>query len=65
MSKRKKADDDLTVWTVEMEVTRYVTVRVAADTEEEARTKAEESDIIGDEQPGDTINQKIIGVERE
>jgi hypothetical protein len=39
-----------------MLVERNITVTVEAATEEEARTKAQEWDIIGDEQEQETVN---------
>lgn len=57
--------DELPQWTVEMRIERHISVTVEAATEAEARARAESWDIVGDEQPGDTINYKIISVSRD
>ena len=57
--------DELPQWTVEMRVERNISVTVEAATEDEARSKAERWDIVGDEQHGDTINQEIVRVRRD
>ncbi len=49
-------------WTVWAIIERAISVTVEAETEEEAREKAEQWDIVGDEQPGDTINYKITRI---
>jgi hypothetical protein len=49
-------------WTIDMRVERNIVVTVEADTEEEARDKAQQWDIVGDEMTGDTLNWKITSV---
>lgn len=56
---------ELPQWTVYMRVERLINVTVEAATEDEARSKAEQFDIIGDEQMGDTINMQITRVRRD
>ena len=66
MSKQVEPEiDDLPQWTVEMRIERNISVTVEAATEEEARAKADQWDIVGDECPGDTINQEITSVRRD
>lgn len=57
--------DDKPQWTVDMRVERNISVTVEADSEDEARAKAEEWDIVGDEQMGDTINFDIVRVTKD
>lgn len=58
-------EDDLPQWTVEMTIERNISVTVEAATEDEARAKAEQWDIVGDEQPGDTVNFAIHRITRD
>ena len=60
-----QAGEDQPQWTVHMKVERNISVTVEADTEEEARAKAVEWDIVGDEMPGDTINMEVTGARRD
>jgi hypothetical protein len=46
-------------WTVYMKVERLISVQVEAETQEEARAKAKEWDIIGDEREDHTISVEI------
>ena len=49
-------------WTVQMRILRHISVTVEASSAEEARMKAEQWDIVGDEQPGDTIDCEVTKV---
>lgn len=51
-------------WIVHMRVERDISVFVNAVDEGEARAKASEWDIEGDEVPGDTINWTVTRIER-
>lgn len=46
-------------WTVYMKVERLISVTVEAETQDEARAKAKDWDIIGDEREDHTINVEI------
>lgn len=63
MAKRRTKAKEEVGWIVRMRVERNITVYVYASDEDQARTKASEWDIDGDEEPGDTINWEITCVE--
>lgn len=52
-------------WTVDMVVTRNISVTVEAATEDEARAKAGEWDIVGEEMENDTIDYRITAVRKD
>lgn len=62
---KKKTKDEPSQWTVEMRVERHISVTVVACDEDEARDKAGNWDIVGDEMDGDTLNWKITSVSKD